>query len=276
MNFPAFDEAASDLRRYNYDVVSPAELDSPESRAAALASTDGDPVGYAEGETWGGFLARDVKLIADTGIEAIVCLPGWEKSRGARLETFVGRLCGLEILEYPSLGKVTPGSIDIAHASKAVATSRLLDLRLEEDRLYPLITAPGTLTAPAGLIENARAELGFVSEVRITDTETGGQKGQKAQQLGAIDPDAIMLVAEVAGFGATKYARLNYLRGFDWSLSYDALQRHAHEFWAGREIDPESGLPHMAHAAWQCMCLLSFRTRGLGTDDRISAMPNLQ
>lgn len=105
-------------------------------------------------------------------------------------------------------------------------------------------------------------------EIRVTDPTTGGQKGQKLAQLGALDPAALMEVAKIAGFGASKYERMNYMRGFAWSLSYDALQRHIHEFWNGNEVDEESGLLHMAHAAWQCLCLLSFSRRNLGTDDR--------
>jgi len=96
-NFPAFIEAGQRLLAAGFDVVNPAELDSDEERAAAMASLDGHPIHYANGKTWGDFLARDVKLIADGGIEAVVCLPGWEKSRGARLETFVAFLCGLPI-----------------------------------------------------------------------------------------------------------------------------------------------------------------------------------
>ena len=98
-NFPAFDAAARDLRDRGFDVVSPAEMDDPETRRAALASPDGAPgSGTTNGETWGDFLARDVKLIADGGIEAIIVLPGWERSRGARLETFVGAaMCGLPV-----------------------------------------------------------------------------------------------------------------------------------------------------------------------------------
>lgn len=108
----------------------------------------------------------------------------------------------------------------------------------------------------------------MADEVRITDPVTGGQKGQKRAQLGALDPAALMSVAEVAGFGNSKYARYNYARGYDWSLSYDALQRHLHAFWGGEDNDPESGLPHTAHAAWHCLALLCFSARGLGTDDR--------
>lgn len=98
-NFPAFDRAAGQLRAEGHDVVSPAELDSPEHRAIALASHTGDPREYTKitGETWGDLLARDVKLIADGGIERIYVLPGWERSKGARLETYIAHLTGIEI-----------------------------------------------------------------------------------------------------------------------------------------------------------------------------------
>lgn len=105
-------------------------------------------------------------------------------------------------------------------------------------------------------------------EVRITDPETGGQKGSKLPQLGAIEPMAILEVAKIAGFGAQKYDRYNYLKGYRWSLSYDALQRHLLLFWSGEDRDDESGLYHLGHAAWHCLALLSFTLFKRGTDDR--------
>ena len=105
-------------------------------------------------------------------------------------------------------------------------------------------------------------------EVRVTDPETGGQKGQKDCQLGALDPLALWEVGNIAGFGNRKYERYNFAKGYKWSLSYDALQRHLMLFWGGENMDPESGLPHIAHAAWHCLALLTFSMRGKGTDDR--------
>lgn len=105
-------------------------------------------------------------------------------------------------------------------------------------------------------------------ETIVVNEKTGGAKGSKTAQLGAIDPVAIMQVAEVAGFGATKYARYNFMRGYDWSLSYDAMQRHLHAFWSGEDLDPESGLPHLAHAGWHCLALLFFMRQHPGLDDR--------
>ena len=110
-------------------------------------------------------------------------------------------------------------------------------------------------------------------EVRMTDEVTGGQKGKKLTQLGALDPMALIELARVAGMGADKYEALNYLRGYDWSLSFDAMMRHALLFWAGENTDPESGLNHMAHAAWMALSLVSFSERGLGTDNRYTAPP---
>lgn len=99
-NIPLFDHVQMTLLDRGYQVTSPAELDGEEVRFEALRST-GDDVEFDEkgnhtlaGESWGDFLARDVKLIADSDIFGIVLLPGWEQSRGARLEAFVGLLQG--------------------------------------------------------------------------------------------------------------------------------------------------------------------------------------
>ena len=124
-NYPAFISYAASLRAHGFEVVSPAELDDPDDKEAALASPDGSMLHYtgATRKTWGDFLARDVKLIADDGIEAIVVLPGWERSRGARLETYVGgALCGLPIYTwdaaYGNLMPVPPLDLVRAWANK--------------------------------------------------------------------------------------------------------------------------------------------------------------
>lgn len=105
-------------------------------------------------------------------------------------------------------------------------------------------------------------------EVIVTDPKTGGQKASKPSQIGLIDPIALTELGNVAGMGAAKYEKWNYLKGYDWSLSFNAMQRHAMQFWAGENIDSESGYEHMAHAAWHGLALVSFVKRGLGTDDR--------
>jgi len=101
-NFPAFFAAAEQLRAVGFEVVSPAEIDNEEDKGAALRSPDGQSVKRTDGvsKTWGDFLARDVKLLADTGIQGIVFLPNWQNSKGAKLEAFVGLLQGFKFWEY--------------------------------------------------------------------------------------------------------------------------------------------------------------------------------
>lgn len=111
------------------------------------------------------------------------------------------------------------------------------------------------------------------TEVRVV-SETGGAKGKKPEQMHHLDPLALLEVAKVAAYGGEKYEEAyNYLKGFDWSLSYDAGQRHLMLHWAGIERDDESKLLHLAHAAWQCLAQISFLIRGLGTDDRPKGFP---
>ena len=91
----------------------------------------------------------------------------------------------------------------------------------------------------------------------------GWESDQKSEECPECGDDA-----PVRGLYGSKYARYNFLRGYDWSLSFDALCRHLLAFWAGEDIDPESGLPHMAHAGWHCLTLLAFMQRHPELDDR--------
>jgi hypothetical protein len=91
-NIPLFDRVTAALRAQGYDIVSPGELDDAETRACALASPDGAPgSGSNNGQTWGDFLSRDIKIVVDN-CEGIAMLPDWEKSRGARLEVYAALL----------------------------------------------------------------------------------------------------------------------------------------------------------------------------------------
>jgi hypothetical protein len=119
-NIPAFDAAAAHLRLAGHEVFSPAELDSPAVRAAALASVDGDSKSLVStGETWGDMLARDVKLISD-GVDGVIFLPTWDRSRGARLEAFVALLCGKQFAYYDRSSETGLYPITADHVRRAL------------------------------------------------------------------------------------------------------------------------------------------------------------
>lgn len=110
----------------------------------------------------------------------------------------------------------------------------------------------------------------MTGEVR-KESHTGGQKGQKPDRQDLIAVPWLQQLGLVCGMGAEKYDDDNWRKGYSWRLSYGALQRHIQSFWSGEELDPESGLPHLAHAAWHTMVLYTFsnnRPRYGEFDDR--------
>ena len=99
-NIPAFDAAAADLRELGHDVVSPAEVDGPVTRDVLLASTTGTHDDLPADEGWSFYLSRDFRILADEGIEAVVTLPLWATSRGARCEVAVAAELGIPRIDY--------------------------------------------------------------------------------------------------------------------------------------------------------------------------------
>lgn len=78
--------------------------------------------------------------------------------------------------------------------------------------------------------------------------------GEKPQH-GLISSTFLTVLAKVLTFGAKKYASHNWRKGFETSRLYDSIQRHLVAWNDGEDLDPESGLPHLAHAACGLMFL---------------------
>jgi nucleoside 2-deoxyribosyltransferase len=109
-------------------------------------------------------------------------------------------------------------------------------------------------------------------EVIVIDPVTGGRKGQKLERFDLIAPEPLVELARVYGYGASKYADDNWMKGYSWRLSIGALLRHIMKFVGGTYTDEESGRPHLAHAMWHCITLMEFYRLKLGTDDRFSTL----
>lgn len=99
-------------------------------------------------------------------------------------------------------------------------------------------------------------------------SSTGGAKNVKPEKFSLIPTQALAKVAEHYGVGAEKYAAHQWRQGYEWSKSYDALQRHANAFWAGEDNDPETKTPHMAAVAFHALTLLTFMDEHPNHDDR--------
>lgn len=105
------------------------------------------------------------------------------------------------------------------------------------------------------------------NEIR-TVSLTGGEKGVKPERHSLIPVEALNSIARLYGVGAKKYAAHNWRKGYEWSKSYDAMNRHMALFWSGEDIDPETGEPHMAAVAFHAMALIVFMQEQPEFDDR--------
>lgn len=106
-----------------------------------------------------------------------------------------------------------------------------------------------------------------MTEVRTTSS-TGGEKGTKPERYDLIPVEALATVARLYGEGAKKYSEHNWRKGYEWSKSYSALQRHANEFWKGVDLDPETGLPHLSAVIFHSLALITFMEEQPEFDDR--------
>lgn len=85
LNYPAFNAEARRLRDLGLRVINPAESPLPEE------------------SEWTAFLRADlIEMLAHC--DTVVTLPGWEKSKGARLEISVARALGMRIVKAGELG----------------------------------------------------------------------------------------------------------------------------------------------------------------------------
>ncbi len=75
-------------------------------------------------------------------------------------------------------------------------------------------------------------------------------------------PKAISAVAAVSAFGASKYAWNGWQNVSDGYNRYsDALVRHLGYEAEGEDVDPDSGLLHASHAAWNALARLELLLR---------------
>ncbi|MGW1739994.1 dATP/dGTP diphosphohydrolase domain-containing protein [Nocardia sp. NPDC001965] len=119
----------------------------------------------------------------------------------------------------------------------------------------------------------------MTEETRVVSS-TGGEKGQKLARYGLIPAGALRRVAELYGKGAQKYSDHNWRRGYDWSLSFDAMLRHAWAFWDGEDFDEDPQIPlgedgerspHLAAVVFHALALLTFMEEHPEFDDRRTA-----
>lgn len=88
--------------------------------------------------------------------------------------------------------------------------------------------------------------------------------GKPCLYRGVVDyfPRAIEAVGQISTFGARKYAWKGWEDVPEGFARYsDAMVRHLTAEAKGEVLDPDSGLPHAAHAAWGALARLELSLR---------------
>ncbi|ORA77163.1 hypothetical protein BST28_18755 [Mycolicibacter kumamotonensis] len=104
----------------------------------------------------------------------------------------------------------------------------------------------------------------------INTSPTGGQKAGNDERYDLIPAEPLRLLARHYGVGAKKYDDHNWRRGYDWKLSFAALNRHLWQFWSGEDIDTETGSPHIIAVAWHAFALAEFMDTHPAYDSRLT------
>lgn len=103
----------------------------------------------------------------------------------------------------------------------------------------------------------------------MNDLDPKGEAGSRKCPLHLIPPVAMELTAWVHKHGAEKYGPYNWRKSKVCATTYvAAIMRHLNAFRDGEDLDPESGLPHLAHIGASVNILLDAQACGTLVDDR--------
>ncbi len=97
---------------------------------------------------------------------------------------------------------------------------------------------------------------------------TGVKHDTSKPPMDLLDPLAMEGIANVLDFGASKYSRSNWRGGISHSRLVAAALRHIMAYNRGEDLDPESGLSHIDHAACCVMFLANMIATRPDLDDR--------
>ena len=144
--------------------------------------------------------------------------------------------------------------------SESVGLKKLLRRKIEAER-----------KRAGEVLHEARADMddyssGPVSYLSSDDLHVPGAKDDKAKPMAGVLLDfsrALQTVVDVGTYGAKKYTRTGWATVPEGSQRYlDAMMRHLLAMDVDQDgLDTETGLPHLAHVAWNALAVLELQAR---------------
>lgn len=104
---------------------------------------------------------------------------------------------------------------------------------------------------------------------QLVDTNPKTAHGLARPPMHNVPPIALLALGRVMEFGASKYGLMNWRKDpVSASTYYDALMRHAFQYWDGDDIDPETKREQLAHVMACCAIIIDADWCGNLIDDR--------
>lgn len=146
------------------------------------------------------------------------------------------------------------------------------EYKVVEETLDTSRYAHGAVKQPYNSDERAEWDVsGLIPKIQssIAPDDPKGAAGAKKPPMHLLPPNALIETAKAMGHGAAKYGAWNFIETTVCASTYvGAIGRHWAAYARSEDIDPDSGLPHLALIAANCFVLLTAQKQGTLRDDR--------
>lgn len=119
----------------------------------------------------------------------------------------------------------------------------------------------------AEVYENAAKQQG-IGDVNSDAKGSGARYNGGKPDFSLIPLSTLEDEARVWMYGKQKYAAWNWAKGMAWSVPLACALRHLAAWQRGEDVDPESGLPHLAHVMCNIRMLTLYTKTYPDGDDR--------
>lgn len=138
-----------------------------------------------------------------------------------------------------------PGQLPDSKIMQSAKKYKIFETSTMEEHLAPTIAINLPITKEGGL--PPKQEVPVKHDTSKTDWSL-------------VPMESVEEIAKVLEFGAKKYSANNWRtgKGFNYTRVLNSLRRHIYAWSKGEDLDPESGLNHLAHAGCNVLFLLYY------------------
>lgn len=209
----------------------------------------------------------------------VLCLDGWATSRGVNEEIAYAKKLGkvIKFLQPSALGLQTSWREPFEPEVTQTFGTLPLGEQLKADAEAQAEAARAWREHVEQVERDFNKQIETMRDASVTSGGTGGSKlsnpkdiiGVRKAPLSCVPMNVIAEIGVGMLEGATRYGRHNYRAvGVRSSVYFDATMRHLVAYWEGEDVDPDSGVNHLAKALTSLVVWRDAQMQGMCEDDR--------